>query len=146
MSLSNDLQTRVKAKLLLQAIGQLQIWLSALTFTHAATPPKVTFQSVSLKNILPGRKASFSVQATGTLPLNYQWQWKQFGKESEQDEWQNLTSEDSMLQEVATELKLASVQGHNAGHYRCVVSNCAGSSTSQCARVTVGKHSCNKPL
>ena len=113
---------------------------SALTFNHTATPPKVTIQLVSLKNNLPGRKVLFSVQATGSLPLEYQWQWKQFGQEGEQDEWKNLTSEDGMLQTVASELKLASVQAHDAGYYRCVVSNCAGSTTSQCVRLTVGKH------
>ena len=94
---------------------------------------------MGLKNILPGKGVVFSVQATGTLPLNYQWQWKQFQQEGEQDEWQNLTSEDGMLQKAATELKLASVQAHNAGYYWCVVSNCAGSTTSQCVRLTVGK-------
>ena len=135
MSLSNGLQTRVKAKLWTATDLTL-----CLNFTHAATPPKVTFQPVSLKNILPGRKVSFSIQATGTLPLNYQWQWKQFGKEGEWDEWQNLTCDGGMLQKPATELKLASVQKHDAGYYRCVVSNCAGSTPSQCARLTVGKH------
>ena len=85
---------------------------------------------MGLKNVLPGKGVEFSVQATGTLPLGYEWQWKQFGK----DEWQNLTGE-----RPATELKLASVHSHNAGYYRCVVSNCAGNTTSQCARLTVGK-------
>ena len=56
------------------------------------------------------------------------------------NEWQDLTSEDAILQKPATELRVAGVQAHNAGYYRCVVSNCAGSTTSQCARLTVGKH------
>lgn len=101
---------------------------------------------MGLKNILPGKEVLFSVQATGTLPLIYQWQWKQFQQEGEQYEWQNFTSEHGMLQKAATELKLASVQAHNAGYYRCVVSNCAGSTTSHCVRLTVGKNACYKPL
>ena len=139
MPLSNGLQTS-KGQTCTSSHWTITDLAGCLNFIHAATPPKVTFQPVSLKNILPGRKVSFSVQATGSLPLNYQWQWKQFGKESEQDEWQDLTSEDGMPQRPATELKIASVQAHNAGYYRCVVSNCAGSTPSQCARLIVGKH------
>ena len=101
---------------------------------------------MGLKNVLPGKGVVFSVQATGTLPLGYKWQWKQFGLDGEQDEWQSLTSEDGVLQRPAAELKLASVKAHNAGYYRCVVSNCAGSTTSKCVRLTVGKHAYKSPF
>lgn len=116
------------------------------TFTLTATPPKVIFQPMDQKNILPGKRVVFSVQATGTLPLDYKWQWKQFGLEGDQDKWQNLTSEDEVVQKPAAELKLASVKAHNAGYYQCVVSNCAGNTTSKCVRLTVGKHAHIKSL
>ena len=46
------------------------------------------------------------------------------------DGWQNLSGDRGKFQ--VTEIK--------AGYYRCVVSNSAGSDTSQCASLTVGKH------
>ena len=87
---------------------------------------------MSQKDVLPGKAVTFSVQATGTRPLHYQWQWKQLGKEGEKDEWQNLSGEGSTFQ-------LLEVQACNAGYYRCVVSNSAGSDSSQCASLTVGE-------
>ena len=99
----------------------------------AAKPPVVISQPTSQKDILPERTIAFSVQATGTKPLNYQWQWKRFGKEGEQDEWQKLPSDSDTFQVVE-------VQACNAGYYRCVISNFAGSGTSQCASLTVGRY------
>ena len=92
---------------------------------YTATPPKLTSQPIAQKDVLPGKEVLFSVQATGTLPLNYQWQWKQLGQEGEQDEWQNLPDEGCTFQEMETGLKLTEVKAHSAGHYWCVVSNCA---------------------
>ena len=90
-------------------------------------------------DILPGKAVTFSVEATGA-ELNYQWQWKQFGKKGEQAKWQNLFREDNAFQVVGTELKLLGVKACNAGYYRCVVSNSAGREMSLCALLTVGKN------
>lgn len=95
-------------------------------------PPKVTSQPTSQDDVLPGKGVAFSVQATGT-ELGYQWQWKQFGKEGEKDGWQNLPGKGSTFQ-------VRSVKANNAGYYQCVVSNSAGSKTSQSASLTVGKY------
>ena len=103
------------------------------SFSLAAKPPKITSQPTSQKDTSPGKALTFSVQATGTEPLGYQWQWKQFGKKGEKDGWQNVSGEGSTFQ-------VRSVKANNAGYYRCVVSNCAGSETSQHASLTVGKH------
>ena len=103
------------------------------SFILAAKPPKVTSQPVSQRDVLPGKAVAFSVQATGTQPLSYQWQQKQFGRKGEKDGWQNFTNEGSTFQ-------LVDVKASNAGYYQCVVSNSTGSETSQCASLTVGKH------
>ena len=99
---------------------------------HAAEPPKITSQPTSQDHVRTEDSVAFSVQATGT-ELVYQWQWKQFGKKGEKDGWQNLSRKGSTFQVVE-------VQACNAGYYRCVVSNSAGSDTSQCAILTVGEN------
>ena len=104
-----------------------------LLLIFLAKPPTVTSQPKSQKDTIPGKAVTFSVQATGTEPLGYQWQWKKFGKKGEKDEWQNLSGDSSTF-------KVRSVQACNAGYYQCVVSNCAGSKVSHCALLTVGKH------
>ena len=98
-------------------------------------PPSVTSQPVSQKDVLPGKAVAFSIQARGTQPLKYQWQWKQFGEEAEKDGWKNLSGDGSSLQVVG-------IQVSNAGYYRCVVSNSAGSGASLPAILTVGKGAC----
>ena len=104
-----------------------------LSLIFSAKPPKITSQPTSQKDAIPGKAVAFSVQATGMEPLGYQWQWKPFGKKDEEDGWQNLSGEGSKFQ-------VRSVKASNAGYYRCVVSNSAGSETSQCASLTVGRH------
>ena len=106
---------------------------------RAAKPPQIMSQPTDKKDLLPGKPTTFTIEAIGTEELNYQWQWKPAGKGTAQDEWQNLTLDDSTFQEVGTGLKLAGVQACNAGYYRCIVSNSAGSEMSEPARLTVGK-------
>ena len=92
----------------------------------------ITSQPTNQNDVLPRKTVVFSVQATGT-ELTYQWQWKQFGKEGNKDGWQNLSDGSSTFQ-------VKNVKANKAGYYRCVVSNSAGSDTSQCASLTVGKY------
>ena len=105
----------------------------SISHSLAAKPPKITSQPTCEKNATPGKAVAFSVQATGTLPLDYQWQWKQFGKKGEEDGWQHLSGDSGTFQ-------VEEVQASNAGYYRCVVSNSAGSDTSQHASLTVGRY------
>ena len=108
-------------------------------FYSVAVPPKITTHPKELMGI-PGKTASFTVQATGTEPLKYQWQWKPDGEKKGSEEWQNISCDGSTFQQVeAGGLKLTDLQACNAGHYRCVVSNSAGSETSQCVNLVIGK-------
>ena len=104
-----------------------------LLLIHIAKPPKISTHPSSQESILPGNSVAFTIQATGTEPLTYQWQWlPPAGNDGGSEEWQNLNCN-------KVGLKVTGVQANNAGYYRCVVSNSAGSDTSQCALLTVGK-------
>ena len=73
----------------------------------------------------------FTVQATGTEPLNYLWQWNP-AKEGGSEEWQPCSSVEGSN---TTTLTIPSVQKSNQGSYRCVISNSAGSQTSKPAKL-----------
>lgn len=75
----------------------------------------------------------FTVKATGTDPLTYQWQWKPIEEEEGSKDWQTLDVE---ISDTGT-LTIPSVQKSNEGHYRCVISNYAGRKTSELAKLEV---------
>ena len=102
---------------------------------HTAEPPRITNHPQKLKDVIPGKSAKFTVQATGTEPLDYNWQWKQDEKGSGSREWQPC---DEGWSDGAT-LTIPSVQKPNEGSYRCVVSNHAGTQISKAAQLSVGK-------
>ena len=106
----------------------------ALDF-HVADPPRITTHPRGVKDAVPGKPVTFSIQATGTEPLNYQWECKIGGGSGE---WQSCDVE-SFRGANSSTLTIPSVQKSNEGSYRCIVSNCAGSETSQCATLTVGE-------
>ena len=76
----------------------------------------------------------FTLQATGTEPLSYHWQWKP-AEEGGSEGWQTCRAEWS---DGAT-LTIPSVQKSNEGNYRCVISNYAGTQTSNPAKLSIGK-------
>ena len=86
----------------------------------ATEPPSITQQPVSQTNLV-GSTVTFSVAATGTPPLAYQWQ----------KDGVNLSGQTN------ASLTLANVQPSAAGRYRVIVSNAAGSVTSAEATLTV---------
>ena len=104
-------------------------------FLHVAEPPRITTHPHELKDILEGKSAKFIIQATGTDPLSYQWQWKP-AKEGESEEWKPCDAE---WCDGAT-LTIPSVNKSNEGWYCCVISNCAGTNTSNPAKLSVGKN------
>ena len=79
----------------------------------------------------------FTIQATGTDPLSYKWQWKPAAEaEGLSEEWQPCDAEGA----DSASLTITSVQKSNEGSYHCVVSNIAGTQTSEPAKLSIGKY------
>ena len=102
---------------------------------YVAEPPRITTHPQELKDAVQGKPAKLTIQATGTEPLSYLWQWKPAGEEDGSEEWQPCPAE---WCDGAT-LTIPSVQKSNEGSYRCVISNCAGSQVSNPVNLSVGK-------
>ena len=83
-------------------------------------PPVITSHPTDM-NATAGSYATFSVAATGSAPLTYQWQ----------KDGVNLAGE------VGSSLTLANVQGDNNGTYRAIVTNAHGTDTSNGATLEV---------
>ena len=96
-------------------------------------PPRIITHPNDLMDAIPGNPVMLTVQATGTEPLNYNWQWNPT-KEGESEEWQPCRGVEGS--DTAT-LTIPSVQKSNEGSYRCIVSNCVGSETSRPAKLEV---------
>ena len=93
---------------------------SAVANLTVLVPPAITLQPQN-QAVVVGATASFNVSATGTTPLACQWQFNT----------SNLGGQTN------TTLTLANAQFTNAGSYRVVVTNLAGSATSAVAVLTV---------
>jgi hypothetical protein len=94
---------------------------SAPVVLSIATPPQITVQPpASLTNAV-GSTAQFSVTATGTAPLAYQWRFNGA----------------PLLSATNSTLSLTNVQPAQAGNYTVVVTNVAGAVTSSIAALTV---------
>ena len=94
-------------------------------------------QPKGLQDAIPGQTVILTVHATGTEPLMYQWRWKPGGDEqTESQEWQFCDMECS----GGSTLKIPRVQKLNERRYHCVISNFAGSQSSEPAILSVGKN------
>jgi len=103
------------------ATGNQTSAMATLTVNAAAVAPNITTQPAN-QTVTVGQTATFSVTATGTAPLNYQWQ-----KNSA-----NITGATA-----ASYTTPATVSGDNGAKFDVVVSNAAGSQTSTMAILTV---------
>lgn len=93
---------------------------ATLTVNAAASAPSITTQP-SNQSATIGGSVSFSVTASGTAPLSYQ--WRKDGA--------------SLPGATSSTYSIASVTSGDAGTYSVVVSNSAGSATSNDATLTV---------
>ena len=108
----------------------------SIFFIHVVEPPKIITHPQELKDVVEGESAKFTIQAHGTEPFNYHWQWKPADKGSGSEKWQPCPAN---WCNGAT-LTVSKVEKSNEGSYRCVVSNIAGEQTSNSAKLSVGKN------
>ena len=92
----------------------------------------MTVHPVDQTNIVPGSDVSFSVTATGTVPLSYQWQ----------KDGVNLTDGGSITGATTATLTITGVMESDEGGYSCVVTNTAGTDKSNTAILAFGKLNC----
>ena len=97
-------------------------------YYSAADRPKITTHP---QEFISGTVVSFTVQATGTEPLSYQWQWKPVVKEVSSEERQNLSSSGPVQGTDTATLKYSSIGACSEGLYRCVVTNVVGEDVSE---------------
>ena len=97
--------------------------------------PTITCHPQEIKDAVQGKRVVFTIQATGTDPLSYKWQWKLAEAEGLSEEWQPCDAEGA----DSASLTIASVQKSNEGNYRCVISNFIDSETSEPAKLSIGK-------
>ena len=96
---------------------------ASLTVTPAPTSPAITTQPLA-QTITAGQTASFSVQATGTSPIGYQ--WKKNGVDISGATASTYTTPATSNADVGAELA-----------YSVVLTNSAGSATSTAAKLAV---------
>lgn len=103
----------------------------ALTSFSLAELPRIEHHPEDVKDAIPSQAVKFTVKATGTKPLSYQWLHMPAGKK----DWSDLQGE------ARSTLSIPSVQKSNEGSYCCVISNCTNvTETSNSAVLSVGKH------
>ena len=90
-------------------------------FIPGATPPSIDFDPQD-QSALVGQDTSFSVQASGTAPLRYQWYYN---------------TNTVLTNATSSILTLTNVQLTDSGGYSVVVTNGSGSITSAVAQLTV---------
>ncbi len=109
-------------------------WIAESLIQGSPTAPTIT-QHPSSTVASVGDNVSFTVAASGTAPLSYQWQ----------KDLVNLSDGNGISGSTTATLQITDVQTSDAGGYRCVVTNAYGSATSNTATLTVSSESCGSP-
>lgn len=94
---------------------------------NTCTAPAITSQPLP-RTVDEGEPVSFSVTASGTGPLSYQ--WRRNGS--------NLSNGNGISGATSSTLQIASASELHAGEYECIVSNSCGSVASQGATLSIG--------
>ena len=104
--------------------------------SFTAEPPKFTHHPQAQKDAIPEKSVAFTVDTSGTQPLKFHWEWK---PSTQSNGWQSIPLDVERFQGADTAtLTITRVLKSDEGEYRCTVSNCAGSETSNSAALTIG--------
>ncbi len=108
-----------------------EVWPGVCAFapeycTPQQVPPSITQQPID-QNTTLGGSANFSIQAQGTSPLSYRWQKNQV----------NLNDGGPLAGVFTATLTITGAGSLETGAYRCVVTNGAGTATSDAANLIV---------
>jgi hypothetical protein len=95
-------------------------------FRSGVEPPTIT-QQPAARNVCPGGTATFTVAATGSGTLTYQWQRNGV----------NLSNGGNISGALTPTLTVANVSVGDAADYRCAVSNAGGRTDSNPAALTI---------
>lgn len=121
--------TNAQLRLLLQQRYDQQVRANVCAFAPELcvnSPPGIAQQPAS-QNVAFGNTANFSVVATGSAPLNYQWRKNET----------NLVNGGRFAGVASANLAINNADGTDAASYRCVITNAYGSITSSPATLTV---------
>ncbi len=106
---------------------------AAVLTVSAPVPPSIAGQPAN-QTVMVGSDALFSVSASGTSPVTFQWQRLPAGGGS----WSNLGDGGAYYGTTTTVLRIGAVTlGMSGDQFRCVATNSAGSATSSAATLTV---------
>jgi hypothetical protein len=106
--------------------GSVTSMVATLTVNPNVFPPSINVQPSS-QTISTGSGASFTVSASGTAPLSYQWLFN----------GANLSNGGQFTGATSPTLTITGAQTNNSGGYSVVVTNVIGSVTSMVATLTV---------
>ena len=98
-----------------------------LLWTGAALGAPTITQQPQAENVCEGDTAMFTVAATGTGTLTYQWQ----------KDMVNLVDGGDISGATTTDLDIANAEAADAGNYRCVVTDDNGTTNSDEAALTI---------
>ena len=102
------------------------VWCFIYCRGSLTAPPTITQQPTS-QSVCPGSAAAFTVGATGTGTLTYQWQKNSV----------NVTNGGHYSGCTTTTLTVSNCDANDAANYRCIVTNTNGSTPSNQATLTV---------
>jgi hypothetical protein len=97
-----------------------------ITCAAAALPPAIT-QQPSNQTVVPGGTAAFTILATGSEPLAFQWQKNNL----------NLADGGHYSGATTASLSISNADTNDAASYRCVVTNTYGSTNSSPATLSL---------
>jgi polygalacturonase len=107
--------------LITNSVGSITSSVATLTVTSTAVAPSITTQPTNYSATV-GQNAAFSVTASGTAPLSYQWYF-------------NVNT--PLAGDTNASLSLTNVQPDAAGGYSVIVTNSAGSITSSVVQLSL---------